>query len=95
MGIDSRSDKRDDVSLPVRLAEGGEGITRDLSASGVYFEMDSDEPIGSEVDLTIEFKLDKQVVLLKCHGQIMRVEKNGGRTGVAVKMLDSQLEMPV
>jgi hypothetical protein len=87
-----RFDQRDTLKLPVYLPEGCEGLTRDLSASGAYINLNCDKSLGTEVDLTIEVSLEKQRVRLVCHGVVVRVESNGDRNGVAIKFLDSTIK---
>ena len=92
MKNEHRSEPREQVELPVRLAEGGTGTTRDVSATGLFFEIDCEQPLGSAIELTVELNVDGRAMLMKCHGQVVRVEKLDGRTGVAVKMQRSRLE---
>lgn len=92
MRKEHRSEPREQVELPVRLAEGGTGTTRDVSATGLFFEIDCEQPLGSAIELTVELNVDGRAMLMKCHGQVVRVEKLDGRTGVAVKMQRSRLE---
>ena len=77
--------------MPVHLAD-GHGTTRDVSATGVFFEIDGSTVIGNEISFEIEMHTALGPMLMKCRGQIIRTEQNGARTGVAVKMLDSRLE---
>ena len=92
MQADLRTEPREAIALPLHLASGERGVTRDISATGLFFEIDCSHPLGSELDLTVELNLDGRAVRLECRGQVVRVEHAGERTGVAVKMLASRLE---
>jgi len=92
MDCELRRDKRDPVSLPVELREGCDGVTRDISASGAYVTLNCKKDIGSEIDLTIDFYLDRQLVQLVCRGIIVRVDHQGLRDGVAVRFTETQIQ---
>ena len=70
------------------------GVTRDLSASGVYFETDLKFEKGSLIRFKIDF--DTPVLgnktQLECTGRIVRVDTHdGGKVGVAVKLDEQHL----
>ena len=72
------------VSLDVNLGS-GKGVSRDVSASGIYFETDAALAPGKLISFS--FSLEKvypDVRLdLQCVGKIVRVDKRNGRVGVA------------
>ena len=88
-----RTEERVSMKVPVRLPGGLTGITRDISASGSSFETD-DAPTGnSPLAFVVEFKNDIGVgMTLRCRGQVLRVEHQGSRVGVAARILESKLE---
>jgi hypothetical protein len=88
-----RSEERVTMKVPVTLPGGFTGMTRDISASGIYFETDS-EPLGdSPLAFSVEFKNEVGVgMTLRCRGQVLRVEHQGSRVGVAARILESKLE---
>ena len=81
------------MKVPVSLPGGLTGTTRDISASGIYFETDS-EPLGDlPLVFSVEFKNEVGVgMTLRCRGQVLRVEHQGSRVGVAARILESKLE---
>lgn len=87
-----RSSQRDQVALPLRLGDGGAGMTRDLSASGAFILLDSELALGNEIELSIDCELDRQRIKLVCKGTVVRLESDSGRKGVAVKFLDTRIE---
>lgn len=83
--------ERVDVALPVRLAD-RIGLTRNVSVSGIYFEMDAAAEAGSEVSFDIDMETPLGRMTLRCSGQVVRTEAKGSRTGIAVQIVESQLE---
>ena len=87
---EKRREKRVAASLPVILARAS-GLTRDVSASGVFFETDTQFAQGSRIDITVKLTSPAGRMRLECQGEIVRVEQHGTRMGVAVKITDSVL----
>ena len=82
---ESRTEDRVTISFPVCLDD-TQCVTRDVSASGVYFESNGTFDIGERVDFVIEFDSPGGKLILKCNGAVVRVEKQNGKVGVAVKI---------
>lgn len=93
METELRSEVREQIALPLSAEDGVGGATRDISASGLFFELNSDAPLGSEVDFTVELTLADRSYALKGHGEIIRVEQHAGRTGLAVRITRSTLQV--
>jgi PilZ domain-containing protein len=79
------------TSLPVRIG-GSVGITRDVSASGVFFEADTDYSIGNPIRFEVEFATPSGSLVLRCAGHVVRVEMRERRVGVAVRIADFAVE---
>jgi hypothetical protein len=88
---DGRKEDRVPVSLPVNLGN-ADCITRDVSASGVFLESNGSFVAGERIDFAIEFDSPGGKLILKCNGEIVRVEDRNGKVGVAVKIVDSVME---
>ena len=88
---ESRREDRVSVSLPVSLGD-TDCITRDVSASGVFLESNASFVAGERVDFAIEFDSPGGKLMLKCNGEIVRVEERNGKVGVAVKIVESVME---
>jgi PilZ domain len=82
---DRRKSPRFQVALRVELPE-GTGVTRDLSPCGIFFETDCVFALGQTIQFALVFEhIDPgQPVLLRCRGRVVRVERRGDITGVAV-----------
>jgi hypothetical protein len=88
---EQRTEERVFTALPVDLGN-GTGVTRDVSASGIFFEIDSNYRLGSAIEFVVEMHTPGGKMLLKCEGEIVRIEPRGPRVGVAVKITTSSLE---
>jgi PilZ domain-containing protein len=94
-GEDRRRAWRYPASLGVSL-DSGHGVSRDVSASGIYFETDA--PLAPGQTIAFSFKLDNiypDVQLdLHCKGKIVRIEQRGGQLGVAATIDAWSFEPP-
>ena len=82
--------QRINVALPVSLGQ-GLGQTKNVSASGICFEVDAAYTLGSEISFVIELETFNEKMLLNCTGRIVRTENNGTKKDVAVQLLESSL----
>lgn len=83
---DSRAAVRFDTAMPVRMQDSA-GETHNISAHGIYFETDVEQRIGSLVTFTVEYTLYGQKHRLLCEGKVVRVDAQGGRVGVAARLV--------
>jgi len=86
-GIDRRRAHRFKGDIPVRLQE-GTGITRDFSASGIYFYTDHLLPVGEsfEFTYTLDCLGEAKPVYIHCTGNVLRVDQEPERYGVAARL---------
>jgi hypothetical protein len=81
-----RKAERKFESLPIKvLNDESKGVTRDISASGVYFLTDKHYEVGSIMTMTIDLEYPPGT-RMRCVGTIVRVEDRGSKVGVAVHM---------
>lgn len=93
---DRREARRFVMTLPVRVMARDSSSnelkaqTRDVSYRGLYFLTESPFEYGSEIDFVLtlpEQMITAGDVNIRCHGRVVRVERNdGGRTGIAAKI---------
>jgi len=79
------------TALPVIL-KNVRGITRDISASGVYFWIS--EALcapGELISFSVELKRPVGRMVLTCQGDVIRTEPCFAGFGVAVKITDSAM----
>ena len=80
--VDLRREERIDAALPV-LFLGGKGVTRNVSASGMFMETECVLPLGGEIDLIIVFDHHAGGPLrVKCAARIVRAADAGNSHGV-------------
>ena len=86
-------DREDRVKavLPVLLEGHAAGQTRDVSSNGVFFETEQKMIEGSPIVFSIELESGGEKVMLHCEGEIVRVENQGGKRGVAARITSSKL----
>ena len=77
--------------LPIRVEGRPAGLTRDVSPNGVFFETEEEMKEGSPIVFSIELDTGGERFLMQCEGQIVRVENQGGKKGVAARIVVSKL----
>ena len=87
---ENRGRERICTALPVRLGN-ATGMTRDVSASGIFFETDAADVVGNMVSLTVEFDTLRGKRMLSCQGDVVRIEPRDARIGVAVRIIESTM----
>ena len=87
---EKRSGERVCTALPVRLGA-ATGMTRDVSASGIFFETEAADAMGDLISFTVEFDTPRGKRMLKCKGDVVRIEPRDARIGVAVKIIESTM----
>lgn len=87
--MDQRSNNRFGIALPVRLDDGGEGETLDLSETGILFEIAAQaQPlVGATIGLTLRYSLDGIDYQTRCDADVVRVERVGDKVNVAARLL--------
>ncbi|MDB5943829.1 MAG: hypothetical protein JWQ13_3395 [Ramlibacter sp.] len=83
---DHRSAARFDTELVVDV-EGLSARTRNISATGVFFETDLDLPLGSLLQLNVQFTHGGRKHWLACEGEVVRVTQEDGHSGVGARLL--------
>ena len=71
--------------LPVEIG-GVQGLTRNISATGIYFETEVSQAPGARVNFTVEMNARGEKLKLVCEGEVVRVDHRGGVLGVAAKL---------
>jgi hypothetical protein len=88
LGQSGRSAERFTSELPVEIS-GAIGMTRNVSATGVYFETTADQAPGSRVHFVVEVLVKGERLKMVCAGDVVRVEQKLGMVGIAVKLSSS------
>jgi hypothetical protein len=86
-----RRHRRANIGMRVFL-KSAIGVTRDMSASGVYFWISGTYAVGESIRFSIELKRARGRMMRKCKGEILRVERqDSSRVGLAVRITESTL----
>jgi hypothetical protein len=88
---ESRREERVRAALRVDLGNNLSGTTRDVSASGIFFETEVPYTHGRPISFAIDLHTPGGRMVLNCRGEIVRVEPRNAGVGVAVRILDSLL----
>ncbi len=89
-----RQEERTVIALPLSH-ESGTGVTRNVAATGLFFWTDNTRAfaVGDRVNITLEVVKSGRKIKPKCQGEIVRVETRGTEAGVAVRLLDSAIDV--
>jgi hypothetical protein len=81
--VPGRKEERFETELTVRLEGGGEGVARNVSASGIYFQTDAALEAGEPVKFTLEFQdFPSGPIRVNCSARIVRIEEQGTSRGI-------------
>ena len=84
--VSERSEERVETDLRLKL-DGGEGLARNVSASGIYFVTDVAFKEGQRVKFSLEFmNFPGGPIEVKCTARIVRVEEQGASHGVGASI---------
>lgn len=83
------------MAVPVELGDGARGVTRDVSANGVYFECKGGLESGHRIsfDILLDGPDPEERIRLRCDGAVVRVEALDGRVGVAATIASYSLNV--
>jgi hypothetical protein len=77
-----RRDERFESDLAIRL-EQGDGLVRNVSASGIYFVTDANLKPGELLRFSLQFSgVEIGLVSARCEARVVRVEPRGAQKGV-------------
>lgn len=92
--VNRRQEERIATALPLSF-ENGTGVTEDVAAKGLFFWTDSTVgfEVGDRVNFTIEIVRSGRQIRPQCQGEIVRIESKGIPTGVAVRIVESAIDV--
>lgn len=91
VNAEKRRHQRIHIALPVFLND-ATGVTRDVSASGMFFWMAGASAPGEPIGFEVELRRPAGKMRLKCRGDVVRTESGSARVGIAVKITESAME---
>ena len=87
-----RSLAKAEGQFAVTTASGISGISKDISATGIYFELDEKQELGSLIAFWIELDTPGGILKVVCEGEVARVVEEGGKMRVAARILNQRIE---
>lgn len=90
----ARSEERIPTSMPIVILGEKEvpGVTKNMSISGVFIEVDSKLEVGKNINFTINLDIPGSALVLKCIGKVIRAELVDGKIGFGVRIDASQVD---
>jgi hypothetical protein len=89
---EKRRGQRIHTALPVYL-KSATGVTRDVSASGVYLWTDAICVLGEPISFSVEFNRPGGKMVFNIRGDVVRTEPHEAGAGVAVKITESKIQL--
>jgi PilZ domain len=90
MFIERRREPREALALPLQLADGSAAVTRDISPSGMYLEINC--ATLQLHRLFFEMHLAEAGMRLTAEGEVLRIDARLGGAGLALKLRQICLE---
>ncbi|WBY01793.1 PilZ domain-containing protein [Ramlibacter tataouinensis] len=89
---EKRGAERFEMELPLMLAQGQGGVTRDMSVSGLSFTSRQPHAAGDRIELTVEYLLDGHNYPLRCEVVVVRCEPCPGGFTTGVRLATAFVE---
>ena len=87
-----RADARIHGALPV-MVNGVAGKARDISASGIFFEIDEcANDLGSLIQFSVQLDTPGGGINLLCEGKVVRIEKRDCKLCIAAKIISQTMQ---
>jgi hypothetical protein len=80
------------ASFPVHFSDSTKGMTQDISATGIFLELDASQEPGSKISFWVVLDTPGAKVKLVCEATVVRVEQADGKTKVATKIISQELQ---
>jgi hypothetical protein len=81
--------ERHPVSIPISVGT-KTGLAKDISATGIYFEIDVTQKVGSNITFLLELMTPGAPIKINCKGKVIRLENKTNCIGVAATIKDSE-----
>jgi hypothetical protein len=86
-----RRNARIDSTLPTCI-NGVEGVTRDVSTSGLFILQSHHQEIGSRIDFSVDLDTPGGKLKLCCVGEVVRLEEIDGKFGIGIKIINQVMK---
>jgi len=89
---EKRGAERFDMELPLAVAGGQGGVTRNLSLSGLAFTSRQPYVVGEHIAITVEYLLDGHNFPLRCEAEVVRCDPCEGGFTIGARLASAFLE---
>ncbi|WP_332815324.1 PilZ domain-containing protein [Ramlibacter sp.] len=89
---EKRGAERFEMELPLTVAQGQGGITRDVSVSGLSFTSRRPYAAGERIELTVEYLLDGHNYPLRCEAVVVRCESGAVGFTIGARLATAFIE---
>lgn len=80
------------VEFPVHAPDGTKGFTKDISATGIFLELEKKQEPGSIISFWVELDTPGAKMKLVCQAEVVRVELSDGKTKLGTKIISQELQ---
>ena len=80
------------AEFPVHAPNGAQGRTKDISATGIFLELDIKQKPGSIISFWVELDTPGAKMKLVCQAKVVRVEEEDGVTKLGTKIISQELQ---
>ena len=87
-----RGAERFEMELPLSVANGQGGVTRNLSLSGLAFTSRQPYVVGERIAITVEYLLDGHNFPLRCEAEVVRCDPCEGGFTIGARLASAFLE---
>lgn len=78
--------------FPVHAPDGAKGLTQDISATGIFLELDAKQKLGSVILFWVELDTPGVKMKLVCEAEVVRIEQADGKTKLGTKIISQELQ---
>jgi hypothetical protein len=83
--------ERIESNIPLHI-NGSVTTAKDISATGIFFELDQTHEIGSKIKFHLDLATPGGPLMMICEAQIMRVVNKDGQFGIGAKILNQEIK---
>jgi hypothetical protein len=88
---EKRASQRIEVVVPMQIGQ-EQATTRDISWAGIYFLTEQSFSEGGDLSFSLDlnYALPGKPIKLDCQGEVIRIEQQGEKFGIAAKINNFQ-----
>ncbi len=80
------------AEFPVQTLDGSKGQTQDISATGIFMDLDQKQKVGSIISFWVELNTAGVKMKLVCEAKVVRVQEEGGKTKLGAEIISQELQ---